>query len=1241
MKYDFPISLDVPILGESIMKPLHGKKPHVLFVNSIRFGREVAELLGRFDFTWDSVTYDRSWDVNKWGFGDFYEARGGIWDFRVIHQNLEEALTADVHYDVLVIPGINGWGEFSEPTRRAILKRVENGAGLVSVHPFDGEKHPQSEAIAKLSPLQPLCQEGFDERGYADIAHGLMKSAKWTAEAHYVTRGVDFGLIPTETFKYYPYEAVGEVILRAADGTPVAAVKEYGKGRIIAFGYYARDFAPQHKDFTGQDSCFNPILDTWNGAVMPEGTAFMEQIYRLFGRAILWAARLDCDGIQGCLFANGALTVQAAGDVSVCLRSAYGEVIAKKQSMNGAVFALPDACNAGGRFVAELTLEENGAIKDIYNLGFTTPPVNEVREISADQDVCRNGDTVTGRVRLATSGEVVLRLYDDYGRVIGVQTLFAESGGVAYAFTLKAVLAIHVHVEAGIEANGYTVHKMCSSDITVTPETRNLSDFEVFMNPQNRGIGDLLPYINKIFPEIGMTGNFVGDNRLAAMSGGKGLGVYWYDRAPYVANKEKFLQTKDKKYLQRTPCLNDETFWDMNRKNIQTNVGNGKKYGPIAYFAQDEGSLTCYTDELELCFCPHCMSGMREWLKTQYADLPALNRSWNRQFALWDEVEPYTTAEARKTRDFASWGDHRRFMELTYANSYKRFSELIRAVDPEGRVRMSGCQSSTAFSGNDYELLHRYVRYFEAYPGGNQYEYHRSFMSDDTILGGWFGYGASGVSVQRRIWHALYHRLTLISIFWEYQSLNHDFTFSKSAVSMGKAFKEIRREGIGKLLLYAAKQDTLGVAVHYSMNSVHGTTINGRRLDFENNRQGWLDVLEDMGYQYKFVSADQIENGKLSDGFKMLILPYSIAISPQEAEAIRVFAEKGGVVIGDVQTGLMDGHCKEFEQGCLDDLFGIKRLTTDYEYFYICEGFTVNPAFRYFDYEMKHTPGKEDIGPGVQIAEVGTRADTGVAAYVDGFAGKAASIVVNEIGKGKGIYLNFALKDYPKDRKKEGGGRGLREILSHVFALSDVKKTAVVTDAENRTVDGGMESYYYKLGSSDILCLQKALNEEVEVNYDGLTINREDNRPLVSEAIVVRMEEARHVYDIRKKTYLGHTSEIKDSITEGDTALYALLKYKAEGLSLTASAVTAGQVCRVAGGLAISGEAPAAFVFAVTVTDPKGAYAAFYSKNILSDNGSFAIDISFAHNDCPGDWRVMVKDVATGTEASAIVTLAQ
>jgi transposase InsO family protein len=61
-----------------------------------------------------------------------------------------------------------------------------------------------------------------------------------------------------------------------------------------------------------------------------------------------------------------------------------------------------------------------------------------------------------------------------------------------------------------------------------------------------------------------------------------------------------------------------------------------------------------------------------------------------------------------------------------------------------------------------------------------------------------------------------------------------------------------------------------------------------------------------------------------SRGFKALILPHAIALSPDDARAIREFAEAGGTVIADVQPGVFDAHSRRLPQPLLDA--GMLRL---------------------------------------------------------------------------------------------------------------------------------------------------------------------------------------------------------------------------------------------------------------------------------------------------------------------------
>jgi hypothetical protein len=70
--------------------------------------------------------------------------------------------------------------------------------------------------------------------------------------------------------------------------------------------------------------------------------------------------------------------------------------------------------------------------------------------------------------------------------------------------------------------------------------------------------------------------------------------------------------------------------------------------------------------------------------------------------------------------------------------------------------------------------------------------------------------------------------------------------------------------------------------------------------------------------QFRFLATAQIESGML-DRYRVLILPYSIAVTDKEAAEIERFIARGGLVYGDEQTGRMDGRCHWRKQPLWDD----------------------------------------------------------------------------------------------------------------------------------------------------------------------------------------------------------------------------------------------------------------------------------------------------------------------------------
>src|SRR5215217_9284298 len=97
------------------------------FIPSIQYGRDMVELMQRIELDPTTDSIDRNWDINCWGIGDYYghEYRGDRDDFQTVYGYVEKDLTGNAPFEVMVIPGLNGWSRMTRATRDAILRRVK------------------------------------------------------------------------------------------------------------------------------------------------------------------------------------------------------------------------------------------------------------------------------------------------------------------------------------------------------------------------------------------------------------------------------------------------------------------------------------------------------------------------------------------------------------------------------------------------------------------------------------------------------------------------------------------------------------------------------------------------------------------------------------------------------------------------------------------------------------------------------------------------------------------------------------------------------------------------------------------------------------------------------------------------------------------------------------------------------------------------------------------------------------
>lgn len=1236
----------------------------------------MVELMQRLslDPTTDSI--DSSWDINCWGIGDYYghEYRGDRDDFRTVYGYVEKDLTLNAHYEVMVIPSTNGWSRMTRTTRDAILRRVQDGAGLVLLHPFVGDVtgHPfkgdepvGDERIWELSPLVGVANDTVNERGYPEVNHDAVTKGKWElGDPHFITEGLPLELLPEGTVggSFYRYKSRGDVLIKSG-AHPIMSVSNYGKGRVVAMSYLEEGFTPQS---------INPIENKiyWD---------YWEYQYSLLARAVLWAAGRNTpvriqsltasedDGVRLSLNASSQQAVQ----IEVSGRNEFGQALGTttvEKVLHSGSNAIeipasrlrPSVGWSGGRQIINVIIR---AANDNSTLNwgaatFTTPKRAMMTSTKTAVDVYKRGETLS--VVLRASGnlnglQMRMQVWDDLGRLLGNISAPAR-GERTFTFPLTDFLGKSVLVRGELIDQGVIVDQVRAKPATVVQDSRREKEYTAlvsFGGTKHYLQDEQMKMVRAAAADTGFTWSNDVDNSLNIPRGT--FGVYWYDRGPttleameraiadyqktgdfealgYLTKKELYKRTGDKKFLQRTPSFNDPAVLKNLADIVRASARNKARYNMDYYFVGDEGSLTSYGDAVDFDWNPHTLADFRTWLQQQYGSLGALNNEWRTSFSNWNSVVPYTTEEARKTRNFAPWADHRTFMEITFAKAYQTARDAAIDGDPDAHIAVSGTQATNAYNGADWSRLDRVIDDFLSYDGGNQWDMHRSFAKPNAMIGFWTGYGSHGLAVQNAIWTAAIHNVLHPNIFWMYSFLNPDFTHSASARDMGQAFGSLRSEGVGKLLMDSVRQQD-GIALYYSMPSIHAASILGyhqrssddddevadkARLSFSANRDGWVKTIKDLGLQFDFVSSEDVATkGIANDKYKVVVLPLAFALSNEEIQQLEHFVARGGVVIADVAPGWLDQHCAWQRNDRVNKLFGIAAVDSDKRQFKLASG-AVHPSSQGGEWGLP-----QELSD-IRIAEPDLKASGGTALLkIDN--GDAA--IVNRTGKGWTIYLNTAWDQYPKQRATKFGGAAYRRVVAAVLKKAGVEPSIQVTSPDGKQLPQAQIARY-KFGNAEIVAIVKE-NVAITgvVGQDGVTTyNDAKLGQIAKQELLIKLPGKFYVADVRTGKRLGFTDVVHSSILVGDALILALTP---EGTELKFASPVSAQLGEHVS-FRLNSTAMGASLVRCHVYAPDGSLLSIYSNNVLLENGRGTFTLPFALNDRTGKYVVRATDVVTG-----------
>jgi hypothetical protein len=388
--------------------------------------------------------------------------------------------------------------------------------------------------------------------------------------------------------------------------------------------------------------------------------------------------------------------------------------------------------------------------------------------------------------------------------------------------------------------------------------------------------------------------------------------------------------------LVRDYCLDDPQWREWACGEMQRVARKNMPNGPLAYNIRDELSTTISANPFDYDFNPITLQKFREWLKTQYRDLDALNAEWDTRFATWEEVKPFTTdqiknrmasgdaiprgkpdwqaleklkfdpVEARKNParwNFSPWCDFRTYMDNSLAGALGEIRAAARKVDPNTPVGIEGMQAASAFGGYDLYRLSRELDWAEPYDIGNAREILGSFMRGKPML---TTVGEADANhARRRLWHLLLEGDRGCIVWWSEDCIDwksDDYKLTPRGAALAPVLREMRSP-LARVLLRATRvYDPIaicysqpGIQVDWLLEStVDGSTWLRRFSSYESEhnrmmkaRDAWLKALEDDGYSPQFVSSEEIESGLLEPGrFAALVMSEALATSDAMDEKV-------------------------------------------------------------------------------------------------------------------------------------------------------------------------------------------------------------------------------------------------------------------------------------------------------------------------------------------------------------------
>ncbi len=803
-----------------------------------------------------------------------------------------------------------------------------------------------------------------------------------------------------------------------------------------------------------------------------------------------------------------------------------------------------------------------------------------IESVALDRDWGEVGDKISGRVKLSGSpvpGEKVrVQLLDARQRILVRADRPVADATAGFEFPIKDWMPMLVEVQAlvmdGEEevSSGYAYFR-------VTKRNRGRFNFVVWDWPHSTAPA---PYAEEQLARLGCTVHLGGGAPPLTVAA-NGIA-----QVPYTT---RILTNWTEDGYMKPTCWNDEPAVDDWVDSIVRRHEKSRQHGVFVYSLGDEGATK------GCCVHPACLEAYRRYLEQQYGDIAALNESWGTNYNSFDEVNLLVKGdndetEALRRGIYPRWYDRQAFKAYNFVKLCERFGKAFKEIDPEARTGFEG--AGRFADGTDIDLICRTNGFWTPYPS-LQDEVIRSIAPRDFIRSNWMGYQKDAESLLDNYWRMVTRGCD--SVWWwrwdglgdSYRGLLAPDLLPWAAIKEMQRDTQIVRDGLGTLLLKCRREDD-GIAILYSFPSTFANKIaSGPSYgQYEADHQAWHVILRSLGLQFSYVTDRMLRRGEFkASRYKVLILPQTEAIGPQEAEVIRSFAEKGGTVIADVRPGLYDGHCKPLDEGALDRLFGIER--------------TGNEKAVAAQVQIQGALGNQSVDVSFNGATVDpmVRAAGG---QPQGYAGTMPVCIVNQVGRGRAVLLNFRFPACTVQSEAYAfvgfsqvtTPPSSANLVAALLALAGVRPEVTVTDMAGNPVRD-TEIIRWNGRGVDFLALFGGRDETVQVH----------------------LPHRQHIYDLREHTYRGLKATFKAH----------KMPHRATFIALSSQKLSAPQMHLSSTHIARGGQ------FTVELSYPES--RAFHAARLRI----YHVTLPIAYNDPIGLWTISAVDLYTDEKAEARV----